>query len=76
MYLMTVAISLPLLCVSLSVSLSPSLQHIVFDYDINYTGSGDLGVALKDPCDLDQVITPDVQRVFLPVESHESGVID
>ncbi|XP_067111021.1 C-X-C chemokine receptor type 4-like [Osmerus mordax] len=43
-------------------------QHIVFDYDINYTCSGDLGVALEDLCDLYQVITPDVQRrVFLPV---------
>jgi len=39
----------------------------VFDYDINDTGSGDLGLALEDPCDLDQVITPDLQRVFLPV---------
>ncbi|XP_067093574.1 C-X-C chemokine receptor type 4-like [Osmerus mordax] len=42
-------------------------EHIVFDYDINYNDSGDLGVALEDPCDLDQVITPDLQRVFLPV---------
>ncbi|XP_062330018.1 C-X-C chemokine receptor type 4-like [Osmerus eperlanus] len=49
------------------LSVSPSLQHIVFDYDINDTGSGDLGLALEDPCDLDQVITPDLQRVFLPV---------
>ncbi|XP_067087077.1 C-X-C chemokine receptor type 4-like [Osmerus mordax] len=27
----------------------------------------DLGLALEDPCDLDQVITPDLKRVFLPV---------
>ena len=64
MYLMTIAISLPFPSVSLS------LQHIVFDYDINDTGSGsgsgDLG-ELDEPCDVDQVITPDVQRVFLPV---------
>ena len=57
---------------SLSPSyLSLSLQHIVFDYDINDTGSGsgsgDLGGDLEEPCDLDQVITPDLQRVFLPV---------
>ena len=50
-----------------SLSLSPSLQHIAFDHDINDTGSGDLGLTLEDPCDLDQVITPDLQRVFLPV---------
>ncbi|XP_046883902.1 C-X-C chemokine receptor type 4-like [Hypomesus transpacificus] len=46
-------------------------EHIVFDYDINDTGSGsgsgDLGGDLEEPCDLDQVITPDLQRVFLPV---------
>ena len=60
MYLMTVAISLPLYP-------SPSLQHIEFDYDINDTGSGDLGLALEDLCDPDQVISPDLQRVFLPV---------
>ncbi|XP_046900003.1 LOW QUALITY PROTEIN: C-X-C chemokine receptor type 4-like [Hypomesus transpacificus] len=42
-------------------------EHIEFDYDINDTGSGDLGLALEDLCDPDQVISPDLQRVFLPV---------
>lgn len=39
----------------------------MLDYDINDTGSGDLGVDPDGLCFVDQVITPDVQRVFLPV---------
>ena len=50
---------------SFSLSLYLSLQHIVFD--VNDTDSGNLGVDLEEPCDLNQVITPDLQRVFLPV---------
>ncbi|KAK1879063.1 C-X-C chemokine receptor type 4 [Dissostichus eleginoides] len=46
-------------------------EHIVFDYDLNDTGSGsgsgDLAGDLQEPCDVEQVMTADLQQVFLPV---------
>lgn len=48
-----------------------SPQHIFFDYDLNDTGSGsgsgDLAGDLQEPCDVEQVMTADLQQVFLPV---------
>ncbi|XP_062317822.1 C-X-C chemokine receptor type 4-like [Osmerus eperlanus] len=52
---------------SLCLCLSLPPYSILCLTDINDTGSGDFGLALENPCDLDQVITPDLQRVFLPV---------
>lgn len=47
------------------------LQHIVLEYDYNDTGSGsgsgDLGVDLEEPCDVEHIMTADLQQVFLPV---------
>lgn len=47
------------------------LQHIVFDYDLNDTGSGsgsgELGVDLEEPCEVEHVMTTELQQVFLPV---------
>nr|ADR10240.1 C-X-C chemokine receptor type 4 protein [Epinephelus coioides]AYE89261.1 CXC chemokine receptor 4b [Epinephelus coioides] len=46
-------------------------EHIVFDYDLNDTGSGsgsgDMGVDLQELCDMEHVITDELQQVFLPV---------
>ncbi|KAA8587450.1 hypothetical protein FQN60_016312 [Etheostoma spectabile] len=46
-------------------------EHIFFDYDFNDTssgsGSGDLGGDLEEPCDVEHVMTANIQQVFLPV---------
>ncbi len=58
----------------LSVSLNnhlTCLQHIVLEYDYNDTGSGsgsgDLGLNLEEPCDVEHIMTAELQQVFLPV---------
>uniref|UniRef100_A0A3B4WN38 Chemokine (C-X-C motif) receptor 4a n=1 Tax=Seriola lalandi dorsalis TaxID=1841481 RepID=A0A3B4WN38_SERLL len=49
------------------------LQHINVDFDLNDTGSGsgsgsgELGVDLEEPCEVEHVMTTELQRVFLPV---------
>lgn len=56
---------------SSSSNISP--QHIVLDYDFNDTGSGsgsgsgDLGADFEEPCDVEHIMTADLQQVFLPV---------
>ncbi|XP_069020548.1 C-X-C chemokine receptor type 4-like [Embiotoca jacksoni] len=46
-------------------------EHIFLDYDVNYTGSGsgsgELGVDLEEPCNVEHVMTAELQQVFLPV---------
>lgn len=48
------------------------LQHILFnDYDFNDTGSGsgsgEVGVDLEEPCEVEHVMTTELQQIFLPV---------
>lgn len=56
---------------NLSSSSFVRLQHIVFDYDLNDTGSGfgsgDDGMDLEEPCNVEHGMTADLHRVFLPV---------
>lgn len=46
-------------------------EQIVFDYDLNDTGSGfgsgDDGVDLEEPCNFEHERTSELQRVFMPV---------
>ncbi|XP_056149065.1 C-X-C chemokine receptor type 4-like [Lampris incognitus] len=46
-------------------------EHIFVDYEYNDTGSGsgsgDLGVDFEEPCNTEQLVTPDLTQVFLPV---------
>lgn len=49
-----------------------SLQHILFnDYDFNDTGSGsgsgEVGADLEEPCEVEHVMTSELQQIFLPV---------
>ncbi|KAJ3594624.1 hypothetical protein NHX12_003931 [Muraenolepis orangiensis] len=45
-------------------------EHILLDLDYNDTGSGsgsgDMGADLEEPCNVEKVISPDLQHVFLP----------
>lgn len=53
----------------LTINICP--QHFVLEYDYNDTGSGsgsgDLGMDLEEPCDVEHIMTADLQQVFLPV---------
>uniref|UniRef100_A0A8D3AN68 Chemokine (C-X-C motif) receptor 4a n=1 Tax=Scophthalmus maximus TaxID=52904 RepID=A0A8D3AN68_SCOMX len=48
-------------------------EHILLDYDSNDTGSGsgsgsgELGMDLQEPCQVEHVMTSELQQVFLPV---------
>ncbi|XP_041848864.1 C-X-C chemokine receptor type 4-like [Melanotaenia boesemani] len=56
-----------------AVSIMSYFEHIVLDYDYNDTGSGsgsgsgEVGVGLEEPCDIERVMTDELQQVFLPV---------
>ncbi|KAG7273492.1 hypothetical protein CRUP_015868 [Coryphaenoides rupestris] len=46
-------------------------MHILLDVDYNDTGSGsgsgDLGIELDEPCNVEKAVSPELQRIFLPV---------
>ncbi|KAF7222990.1 C-X-C chemokine receptor type 4 [Nothobranchius furzeri] len=46
-------------------------EHILLDFDYNDTGSGsgsgEVGVDLEEPCDVEHLMTDELQQVFLPV---------
>ncbi|KAM6948853.1 C-X-C chemokine receptor type 4-like [Aplochiton taeniatus] len=46
-------------------------EHFLLGYDFNDTGSGsgsgELGGDFEEPCNLEQLVTPELLRVFLPI---------